>query len=292
MRRFQPLLAVAVCAFLGAPWVVAAEGTERHSPGVRTFDAGGMGHIEHLGIKVAITPDAGAHQIYGFMAEVTYQDPIHQNAETVHLLGPAFIPVDCSTASGMGSMAREPSVWHNDRGVAIAVTFVPHCKDAGGEVGSVPFLETQIWFSDPAAEVARLEAIATGKVFDLVPSGHYAMQESPFGKTLRIGQQVFKIASIVMTIVDVVALSRGTITLGSFAIRLVVGFTVGELVDEGFEYAIREHGMEAVWKQMGWHIRCRICGEEFFREELRDGELLVCPRHSCRADAYLDFDDP
>lgn len=261
--------------------------------GVRSFAIDEPGHLSYLGVDIEVTPDlrlpvrrTNIAEVVGFWIKLTYDDPI-KNDKAVTFLDPSLFPADCPSPGYLDP--GQPYLWSNSRGTSFAVTFEQHCKEVDSGK-AIPYIEFQIWSSDPETEEKYLKVVREKKVFDILPTGFVVRDRNETYETLEILQVGYKLVSTVVLVLDVVTFFKGVnVSAGKFAFRLIVGHGVDYAVDQGFDYLKEEYGYSVRFSHTGWDIRCRLCGETFHRKNLLEGELLTCPRHDCDGEAYLHF---
>lgn len=285
-RRTACSLAVLLAAGLSLCAPAHGAVAETYEAPARWFDIGETGELSHFGISVEIFPQTGRTGITGFLVRIAYRDPTYRDSPEVEILPSSFFPVSCSPPRGR--LREQPFTWHNTRDIGFAVTLFQDCRRL--EPGlAVPFLEAKLWCSDPLGETKYLALMEEGRLFDIVATGFSETVETEVGRSLAGLQVTYNLVSTILTVFDVVAVSRGTITAGKFVMRLVVGVTVDELVNRGLEYARTQHGYEVRFNHTGWKVRCRLCGTVFHVDELTDGQVLSCPNSTCIAESIIHF---
>jgi hypothetical protein len=177
----------------------------------------------------------------------------------------------------------------NSRGTRFKLIFIHRCKQAGQQW--IPYLDTQFWCSRVTFETAYIKAAATGQLFQIIPAFRPASTApSDLSGLVDIVEQGYNIVSWVSTIVDFVYLTHGAITFGRFLMQSAVGYVKDQIVGAAFKYAKSELGYQASFVAPdGWRITCRVCGSQFSRVTLIEGEILECPNKQCRSRVALHF---
>jgi hypothetical protein len=262
----------------------------------RRYDIRETGLIAKLGIEVRITPQTD-HQggVTGFLVEATYKDPAIRSGETISLLQPKFFAATCEPyrrSKDYGAYSRT-----NDFGTTFRVTLHQGCKDAKPGI-AIPYLEAKVLCSNLAAELRRLEAIQSKKIFDIVPTGFYRSERTITGKLVDAGREAYEVYSVISDILlvfTVITVAEGAATVGAFIIEAaelvaessVKGYVEGKVVEYAFDYVDSNYGMQVRFKLTGWDLVCRIGRHHFHRDSLAEGELVRCPHGD--AEAYVHF---
>ncbi|HVT59514.1 MAG TPA: hypothetical protein VHR45_14065 [Thermoanaerobaculia bacterium] len=278
--------------FLPAPLRGAPSQTVE--PSVREYAIGRTGEISSLGIEVQVTPQVNErHSITGFMVRLSYRDPSYPTSGPVSFLQPTFFPSSCEPFRR--TQDRGPYIWFNSRGTRFAVTLHQGCKDTV-LMAPVPYLEATINCARTADELRYLDVVASGRIFEIIPTGFRHTELNDVGRLLEVGREAYSIFSEVATVLvllDLIAVSEGTLSVGGFVMRAVAGTVSGYLRDKvvnaGIDYVESNVGLRVEFKLTGWDMLCRLCGYRFHLNSLKDGDLVRCPRSGCNGEAYVHF---
>ncbi len=277
LRSFAALLLLG-----SAPLAAQPEGA--HERGGHSFSIGETGSISQLGVHIEVKPLASGEGIFGFEVSLSYKDPFYDDSPESSFLNPKFFHTSCAVSREgreLGNFAHT-----NERKTRFEVRLVQGCKETPAGL-PVPFLELNVRCSNAAKELRYLRAREEGRLFDISPTGYWTEVRTESGAALALAQDAYNVVSTVLVILDVVAVTRGTLTAGKFLFKVVSGIVVDEAVNSTFDYLQSEYGMRPEFHHTGWWIVCRLCGHRFHRHTLVDGEHLKCPNSGCRAEVIL-----
>lgn len=272
------------------PLPLLGQSTEYIEAPSRTYKINETGAMQSLGIEVQVTPEVSKQGgIAGFLIQLTYKDPIYPASETVVFLRPDYFPASCPPSTR--TKLRGPFTWHNSRGTGFAVTLRQECKDAHPGA-QVPFVIASVWCSNIEGELRYISKWTSKRLFDFVATGYGKTVQTDAGRVLEIGQGIwdaYSLVSDILIVVDIVALSHGTLTAGQFIMKKVIGVVEDLAVDAAFDYLQTEYGSEVRFVHTGWDVTCRLCGTHFHLKELNNGDLVQCPKHDCPAVVRVRF---
>jgi hypothetical protein len=243
------------------------------------------GVVSELGIDVYISLARIGDRYNAFYVSAMYLEPGYNLSTRSQPLARTLIAGTCD--SGERTRNEQAFAFSNGAGTRFLLQFTQRCKRTQHGL-FVPYLQTTIACTQAAFERARTAAIQDGKVFDITATGYVQPgRPSPYGGAIQFASDAYNVVSTVLTVLDVVAVLTGELAVVAFVIGMIEGEIQDRVVQGAFDYVREETEEKARFVHTGWHVRCRICGREFHRSQLGDGEILECPNSGCRAQARL-----
>jgi hypothetical protein len=234
-----------------------------------------------LGVQYEIRPEVGSNGVITFLVSARYHDPYVGDADR-QVLPRRLISGICTSESDV--FTDGPFRWQNSRDTRFAIRLVRRCVHAdlpNDKSVIVPYLETQLWSSDFQGELRHISILKEGRIFDIAPSLQRKTLPSAEAQVLMLAKEGYEVVSILLTVVDLVAMTHGELSVGRFLVKFVVGQVVDSAVNAGFDYLIDKAGTRVEIQHDGWVLHCRLCGATFFVPALADGQIVKCPGPHC-----------
>jgi hypothetical protein len=251
------------------------------------YDATEAGSMSYLGVDIVVSLGQSGREFNAFLVEAHYLEPGYAPSNRTVVLSRTVIAAPCN--AGASTWQQQDHLFSNSAGSRFLLRFVQRCKRTR-DGRFVPYLQTTIGCTRLQFEQSRITALRDGRIFDIAPTGYVsAATRSPYSGTIEFASDTYEVVSTVLTVLDVIAMFSGGITVRRFVMKMFKGEALDALVGAAFDYVRDQTGEKAYFVHTGWQFRCRICGTEFHLSHISEGDIVECTNRACRARVRLHF---